>query len=61
MSKREGDFITIKDVLNEVGKDSVRFMMLNRGNEVEIDFDFDKVLEKVKTTLFFMFNIHMQE
>ena len=48
MSKREGDFITIKDVLNEVGKDSVRFMMLNRGNEVEIDFDFDKVLEKSK-------------
>jgi len=48
MSKRQGDFISIKDVLNEVGKDSVRFMMLNRGNDVELDFDFDKVLEKSK-------------
>ena len=48
MSKRQGDFITINDVLNEVGKDSVRFMMLNRSNDVELDFDFDKVLEKNK-------------
>ncbi len=48
MSKRQGDFISIKDVLNEVGKDSVRFMMLNRGNDVELDFDFDKVLDKSK-------------
>tara|TARA_B100001175_G_scaffold22435_1_gene16814 strand:- start:1263 stop:2987 length:1725 start_codon:yes stop_codon:yes gene_type:complete len=48
MSKRKGDFITIKDVLNEVGKDSVRFMMLSRGNDVELDFDFNKVLEKNK-------------
>ncbi len=48
MSKRKGDFITIKDVLNEVGKDSLRFMMLNRGNDVELDFDFNKVLEKNK-------------
>ena len=46
MSKRKGDFISIKDVLNEVGKDSLRFMMLNRGNDVELDFDFNKVLEK---------------
>ena len=48
MSKRQGDFITINDLLNEVGKDSVRFMMLNRSNDVELDFDFDKVLEKTK-------------
>ena len=48
MSKRQGDFITINDLLNEVGKDSVRFMMLNRSNDVELDFDFDKVLEKNK-------------
>ena len=48
MSKRQGDFITVSDLLNEVSKDSVRFMMLNRGNDVEIDFDFDKVLEKTK-------------
>ena len=48
MSKRKGDFITIKDVLNDVGKDSLRFMMLNRGNDVELDFDLNKVLEKNK-------------
>ena len=48
MSKRKGEFITIKDVLNEVGKDPLRFMMLNRGNDVELDFDFNKVLEKNK-------------
>ena len=48
MSKRKGDFITIKEVFNEVGKDSLRFMMLSRGNDVELDFDFNKVLEKNK-------------
>ena len=48
MSKRLGDFISVEELLNEVNKDSVRFMMLNRGNDVELDFDFDKVLEKSK-------------
>ena len=48
MSKRQGDFISVKDVLDEVGKDPVRFMMLNRSNDVELDFDFDKVSEKNK-------------
>ena len=48
MSKRAGDFISAKDLLNEVNKDAIRFMMLNRSNDVEIDFDFDKVLEKSK-------------
>ena len=48
MSKRAGDFISAQDLLNEVSKDSIRFMMLNRSNDVEIDFDFDKVLEKSK-------------
>tara|TARA_S200000501_G_scaffold54059_2_gene44203 strand:- start:2894 stop:4618 length:1725 start_codon:yes stop_codon:yes gene_type:complete len=48
MSKRKGDFIAIKDVLSEVGKDSLRFMMLSRGNDAELDFDFNKVLEKNK-------------
>ena len=37
MSKRSGDFISVSDLLNEVGKDLVRFMMLNRGNDAEID------------------------
>ena len=48
MSKRAGDFISASDLLNEVNKDSIRFMMLNRSNDVELDFDFDKVLEKTK-------------
>ena len=48
MSKRAGDFISAQDLLNEVNKDSLRFMMLNRSNDVELDFDFDKVLEKSK-------------
>ncbi len=48
MSKRAGDFISAQDLLNEVNKDSIRFMMLNRSNDVELDFDFDKVLEKNK-------------
>ncbi len=48
MSKRAGDFISVNDLLNEVNKDSIRFMMLNRSNDVELDFDFDKVLEKSK-------------
>ena len=48
MSKRAGDFISAQDLLNEVDKDSIRFMMLNRSNDMELDFDFDKVLEKNK-------------
>ena len=48
MSKRSGDFISAKDLLNEVNKDAIRFMMLNRSNDVELDFDFDKVKEKTK-------------
>tara|TARA_B100000700_G_scaffold303022_1_gene374059 strand:+ start:425 stop:2149 length:1725 start_codon:yes stop_codon:yes gene_type:complete len=48
MSKRSGDFISVSDLLKEVNKDSIRFMMLNRSNDVELDFDFDKVLEKSK-------------
>ena len=48
MSKRKGDYVTVEDLVNEVGKDSTRFMMLNRGNDVELDFDFQKVTEKSK-------------
>jgi len=48
MSKRKGDYITLEDLIKEVGKDSTRFMMLNRSNDVELDFDFDKVTEKSK-------------
>ena len=48
MSKRAGDFISAQDLLKEVKKDQIRFMMLNRSNDVELDFDFDKVKEKTK-------------
>ena len=48
MSKRKGDYVTVENLVNEVGKDSVRFMMLNRSNDVELDFDFEKVTEKSK-------------
>ena len=48
MSKRKGDYITIDDLINEVGKDATRFIMLNRSSDVELDFDFDNVIEKSK-------------
>ena len=48
MSKRAGDFISVRELLDEVSKDSIRFMMLNRSNDVELDFDFQKVLEKTR-------------
>ena len=48
MSRRKGDYITVEDLINEVGRDSVRFMMLNRSNDVELNFDFEKVNEKSK-------------
>ncbi len=48
MSKRAGEFISAKDLLDEVDKDAIRFIMLNRSNDVELDFDFDKILEKNK-------------
>ena len=46
MSKRKGDYITIEDLINEVGKDAARFIMLSRSSDVELDFDFTKVKEK---------------
>jgi arginyl-tRNA synthetase len=48
MSKRKGDYITVEDLISEVGKDATRFIMLNRSSDVEIDFDFAKVKEKSK-------------
>ena len=48
MSKRKGDYITVEDLINEVGKDPVRFIMLNRSNEVELEFDFKNVTKKTK-------------
>ena len=48
MSKRKGDYITVDDLVDEVGKDATRFIMLNRSSDVELDFDFDAVKEKSK-------------
>ncbi len=46
MSKRAGEFVTLRDVVNEVGPDAVRFMMLFRKNDAVLDFDLAKVLEQ---------------
>lgn len=46
MSKRAGDFVTLRDVVDEVGKGVVRFMMLTRKNDAPLDFDFAKVMEQ---------------
>ena len=48
MSKRAGDFITASDLISEVGKDSVRFMMIYRSNDSQLDFDFDLVTDHSK-------------
>jgi arginyl-tRNA synthetase len=46
MSKRAGTFVTLRDLIDEVGKDVVRFIMLTRKNDAQLDFDLDKVLEQ---------------
>lgn len=48
MSKREGTFIEIRDVVEKVGKDAFRFMMVSRKSDAHLDFDFQKVLEKTR-------------
>jgi arginyl-tRNA synthetase len=48
MSKRAGEFVTLREVVEEVGADVVRFMMLMRKNEAPLDFDFAKVTEQSK-------------
>ncbi len=48
MSKRAGDFVTLRDVVDEVGRDPVRFMMIYRKNSEPLDFDFAKVTEQSK-------------
>ena len=48
MSKRKGDYITLNDLINEVGKDATRFIMLSRSSDVELDFDFDEIIKKTK-------------
>lgn len=48
MSKRAGTFVTLRDVVDEVGRDPVRFMMLIRKNDAPLDFDLAKVIEQSK-------------
>ena len=48
MSKRAGNFVTLADVVREVGKDVVRFTMLTRKSDAQMDFDFAKVVEASK-------------
>jgi arginyl-tRNA synthetase len=48
MSKRSGDFVTLAEVVDEVGKDVVRFMMLTKRADTPLDFDFAKVVEASK-------------
>jgi arginyl-tRNA synthetase len=48
MSKRAGDFVTLREVVDEVGRDAVRFMMLFRKNDATLDFDLAKVVEQSK-------------
>lgn len=48
MSKRAGNFVTLRDVVDQVGPDVTRFHMLTRKNDAPLDFDFDKVLEQSK-------------
>lgn len=48
MSKRAGTFVMLRDVVDEVGRDVTRFMMLTRKNDASLDFDFDKALEQSK-------------
>ncbi|MGP3697067.1 arginine--tRNA ligase [Rhodobacter sp. NSM] len=48
MSKRAGTYVTLRDVVEQVGADVTRFVMLTRKNDAALDFDFDKVLEQSK-------------
>ena len=53
MSKRAGTFVTLRDVIDQVGADVTRFVMLTRKNDAPLDFDFDKVLEQSRENLVF--------
>ena len=51
MSKRKGDYITLEDLINEVGKDAARFIMLSRVSDVELEFDFEDLRRQVAETI----------
>ena len=48
MSKRAGTFVSLRDLVDQVGADATRFVMLTRKNDAPLDFDFDKVMEQTK-------------
>ncbi|TQV79305.1 arginine--tRNA ligase [Denitrobaculum tricleocarpae] len=56
MSKRSGNFVTLQEVIDEVGKDVVRFIMLTRKNDATLDFDLENVLEKSRDNPVFYVN-----
>ncbi|PYC48653.1 arginine--tRNA ligase [Litorivita pollutaquae] len=56
MSKRAGTFVTLRDVVDQVGRDVTRFHMLTRKNDAPLDFDFDKVMEQSKDNPVFYVN-----
>jgi arginyl-tRNA synthetase len=53
MSKRAGDFVTLREVVDEVGRDAVRFMMLYRKNDAVLDFDLARVIEQSRDNAVF--------
>jgi arginyl-tRNA synthetase len=53
MSKRSGDIVLLREVVDEVGRDAVRFMMLNRKNDAPLDFDLAKVIEQSRDNAVF--------
>ncbi len=53
MSKRSGEFVTLRDVVDEVGRDAIRFMMLYRKNDAVLDFDFARVIEQSRDNAVF--------
>ena len=61
MSKRAGNFVTLREVVEEVGVDAVRFMMMYRKAEATIDFDFAKVTEQSKDNRFSMCSMRLRE
>ncbi len=58
MSKRSGDFVTLREVVDEVGKDAVRFDMLYRKNDAVLDFDLAKVIEASRENPVFYVQYH---
>ena len=59
MSKRSGDFVTLREVVDEVGRNAVRFMMLTRRNDATLDFDFDLVKQQSRDNPVFMCSMPM--